>query len=64
MRRRGEEDVDIPLRCFKAAAMTASFSTGLNEQVEYTSLPPGLSMSMARLRIRSCRLSVSCFSFN
>lgn len=39
-----------------AAAMTASSSTGLNEQVEYTNRPPGASNCIALSRIRNCRL--------
>ena len=39
-----------------AVATTASFSMGLREQVEYTSLPPGASNSRPRFRIRSCNL--------
>ena len=42
-----------PLHQFKAAAMTASFSTGLKEHVEYTNLPPGLSSSNPRSKILS-----------
>ena len=40
----------------RAAATTASFSTGFIEQVEYTIRPPFWSILIARCRILSCRL--------
>ena len=39
-----------------AEAMTASFSTGLSEHVEYTIRPVLFSMFIARWRMRSCSL--------
>lgn len=39
------------------AAMTASSSIGLSEQVEYTILPPTASCSTPRTAIRSCSLA-------
>ena len=47
---------DIPGFIFKASAMTASFSTGFKEHVEYTIRPSCLSRLIARWRMRTCKL--------
>lgn len=47
---------DPPVSDCNAAAMTASFSTGFNEHVEYTIRPSSLSIFIARCRIRSWSL--------
>ena len=42
-----------PLQILIAAPMTASFSIGFNEQVEYTNRPPGFNNSRPLVNIRS-----------
>jgi hypothetical protein len=57
-------DMTVPWFERRAAAMTASFSTGFREQVEYTSLPSSLSIFIALCRILSCNLVNSQHNFN
>ena len=46
----------IPGFILRASAITASFSTGFKEHVEYTIRPSRFSIFIARRRIRTCRL--------
>ena len=47
---------ESPSHCFIKLLMTASFSTGLKEHVEYTSRPLTASNSKPLVRILSCSL--------
>ena len=51
------EKVPIPGFILRASAITASFSTGFKEQVEYTIRPSCFNIFIARRRIRTCRLN-------
>jgi hypothetical protein len=44
--------------CDNAAETTASFSSGFNEQVEYTIRPPGFNNEITRDKILSCNLDM------
>jgi len=50
------KDVDAHLFSVRASAITASFSTGFNEQVEYTIRPPSVNIFIARKSILTCKL--------
>ena len=53
----------LPSHFCRIFATTASFSMGLNEQVEYTSLPPTSRTSNPRLNILLCSLKIKCILF-